>query len=112
MKYRSLASAVGGAVALMLLVAPAPAAGADSPLIDAIKAVTDLLTATNAEPTGVPAADATPLVKLATVYMMLRNKVTVTASKKTFFGDDDAAEFEKDLSDDGTTYTETEVNAV
>ena len=59
-----------------------------------------------------PAANETPLVKIAYQFMMARNKVTVTASKKTYFGDDDAAEFEKDLSDDATTYTETEINAI
>jgi hypothetical protein len=80
--------------------------------IDAIKTVTDALNAAQSEPTGVPAANATPLVKLATLYMMARNKITVTASKKTYYDDGDAAEFEKDLNDDDTTYTESEVNAV
>ena len=80
--------------------------------IDAIKAVTDLLTTARAEPTGVPAANEDPLTKLDYIFMGFRNKVTVTSSKKTYFGDDDAAEFEKDLSDDGTTYTESEANAV
>ena len=80
--------------------------------IDAIKAVTDLLVAAHAEPTGVPAANETPLDKIGYLFMMHRNKVTVTATKKTFFGDDDAAEFEKDTSDDGTTFTESEINAV
>jgi hypothetical protein len=79
---------------------------------NAIKAVTDLLTAAQSEPTGVPAANATPLVKLGIIYMMLRNKVTVSATKKTFFDDGDAPEFEKDLSDDGTDYQESEVNAI
>lgn len=72
----------------------------------------DVLTVdTQAEPTGVPAADAAIATKLGYLYMGLRNKVTVTASKKTFFDDAGNAEFEKDLSDDGTTYTETEANA-
>jgi hypothetical protein len=66
---------------------------------------------TFAEPTGVPAATNTITGKLGTLYLMARNEVTVTATKKTYKGDDGAAEFEKDLSDDGTTYTETEVNA-
>lgn len=81
-------------------------------LLDAIKAVTDLFVAAHAEPTGVPAANETPLDKLAYLFMALRNKVTVTATKKTFFDDGDAAEWEKDLSDDGTTYTESEGNAI
>lgn len=70
-----------------------------------------LLEASHAEPTGVPSATASPLTKLGTVYMMLRNKVTVTATKKTFYDDGDAAEFEQDLSDDGTTFQQSEVNA-
>jgi hypothetical protein len=75
-----------------------------------IKAVTDQWIAAQSEPTGVPAANATPLLKLAILYMMARNQITVTSTKKTYFDDGGAAEFEKDLSDDGTTYTESEVN--
>ncbi|MEK9751591.1 MAG: hypothetical protein VW338_00045 [Rhodospirillaceae bacterium] len=75
--------------------------------------VLDVLnTDTFAEPTGVPAATATLATKLGVLYMALRNRVDVTSSKKTFYGDDGVAEFEKDLSDDGTTYSETEVNAI
>jgi hypothetical protein len=79
---------------------------------NAIKVVTDLLTAANAEPTGVPAANATPLVKLAWLFMALRNRLDVTATKKTFYDDGGAAEWEKDVSDDGTTYSESEANAI
>jgi len=78
--------------------------------VDGIKAVTDLFVAADAEPTGVPAANETPLTKLAYVFMALRNKLTVTSSKKQFFNDGGTAGWEKDLSDDGTTYTETEGN--
>ena len=67
---------------------------------------------TFAEPTGVPAATATLATKIGYLYMMARNKVTVTSTKKTYFDDGDTAEFEKDLSDDGTTYTESEANAI
>lgn len=75
--------------------------------------VVDVLTVdTIAEPTGVPAATATLATKIGYLYMALRNKVTVTATKKTFFDDGDAAEWEKDLSDDATTYTESEGNAI
>lgn len=75
--------------------------------------VLDVLnTDTFAEPTGVPAATNTLVSKLSWLYMALRNKVTVTATKKTFFDDGDAAEWEKDVSDDGTTYTESEANAI
>jgi len=71
-----------------------------------------LATDTYAEPTGVPPATATLAQKLGTLYMMSRNRVDVTASKKTFYDDGNAAEFEKDLSDDGTIYSESEANAV
>ena len=71
-----------------------------------------LFTDTDAEPTGVPAATATLADKIGYLYMALRNKITITATKKTFFDDGDAAEWEKDLTDDGTTYTETEGNSI
>lgn len=74
--------------------------------------VLDVLnTDTFAEPTGVPAATATLVTKIGYLFMALRNQVTVTATKKQFFDDGGTAEWEKDLSDDGTTYTETEANA-
>jgi hypothetical protein len=65
---------------------------------------------TFAEPTGVPPATTTLQIKLSRVYMTLRNQLTVTAAKKQFFDDAGVAGWEKDLSDDGTTYTETEGN--
>lgn len=71
-----------------------------------------LFNTAQAEVTGVPAATATPAVKLGFVYEALRNKVTVTSTKMTFFDDSDVAQWEKDLSDDGTTYTESEGNAI
>lgn len=75
--------------------------------------VLDVLnTDTFAEPAGVPAATTTLATKLGYLYMALRNQVTITATKKTFYDDAGAAEWEKDLSDDGTTYTETEGNAI
>lgn len=77
-------------------------------LLDAVKAVTDQLTAAQSEPTGAPAVDETPLDKLAYVFMALRNKLTVTSSAKTFFDDSGVAQWSKSLSDDGTTYIETE----
>ena len=81
-------------------------------VVDAIQTETDKIDAAHAEPTGVPAANETPLDKLAYLFMMARNQVTVTATKKTYFDDGGTAEFEKDLSDDATTYTETEANAI
>ncbi len=65
------------------------------------------------EPTGVPAAANTIQAMIHFMYsFMFRNKVTVTATKQTFYDDTDAAEFEKDLADDGTTYTQSEANAL
>lgn len=67
---------------------------------------------TFAEPTGVPAATDTLVTKLGYLYMALRNRVDVTSTKKTFYDDAGTAEWEKDLSDDGTTYSESEGNAI
>lgn len=64
------------------------------------------------EPTGVPAASAPLSTKIGNLYEVLRNKVTVTGTKLTVYNDSDAAQWEKDLSDDGTTYTESEANAI
>jgi len=80
-------------------------------VVDAIKVVTDQLVASHAEPSGVPAANETPLNKLAYLFAGLRNQITVTATKKQFYDDAGSAMWEKDLTDDGTTYTETEGNA-
>jgi len=87
--------------------------GALKTLIDAIQTEVELLTTTaHAEPTDVPAANEAPIDKLGYLFMALRNKVTVTATKKTFYDDGDNAEWEKDLSDAAGTYTETEGNAI
>jgi hypothetical protein len=64
------------------------------------------------EPSGVPAATDTLATKLGYLYMALRNRVDVTATKKTFYDDGGVGEWEKDLSDDGTTYSESEGNAI
>lgn len=75
--------------------------------------VLDVLnTDTFAEPSGVPAATTTLATKIGYLYMALRNRVDVTSTKKTFYDDGGAAEWEKDLSDDGTTYSESEGNAI
>ena len=82
-------------------------------IVDAIKVEIDKLTTTaHAEPTGVPAANESPIEKLGYLFMALRNQVDVTATKKTFYGDDGIAEWEKDLSDNGTTYSESEGNVI
>ena len=69
-----------------------------------------LLNTAHAEPTGVPAANATLVNKIGFMFAALRNKITVTSTKMQFFDDADAAMWEKDLTDDGTVYTETEAN--
>src|SRR3990167_1060502 len=71
-----------------------------------------LATDTYAEPTGVPAATASLSAKIGVLHMALRNQVNVTATKKTFYNDGGAAAWEKDLSDDGTTYSESEGNVI
>jgi hypothetical protein len=74
--------------------------------------IADALAAdTHGEPTGVPAATATLVAKVGYLYMALRNGLEVTASAKTFLDDSGAAEWEKALSDDGTTYAEDEASA-
>jgi ActR/RegA family two-component response regulator len=79
--------------------------------VAAIKAVTDLFIAARAEPTTVPVANETPLSKIDYIFAALRNRLDVTATKKKFYDDAGVALWEKDLSDDGDTYTETEGNA-
>jgi hypothetical protein len=70
-----------------------------------------LATDTYAEPTGVPAATASLAAKIGRLYMALRNGIEVTEDSKTFLDDSGAAEWQKALSDDGTTYTEDEASA-
>lgn len=77
-------------------------------VVDAIKAVTDLLTAATTEPTGVPSATETPLEQINRLHQALRNGLTVTNSAKTFLNDAGASLWSKALSDDGSTYTEAE----
>jgi hypothetical protein len=75
--------------------------------------VLDVLTVdTFGEPTGVPPATDTLAGKIGRLHMINRNRIDVTATKMTFYDDGDAAEWEKDLTDDGTTYSESEGNAV
>ena len=75
--------------------------------------VQDVLnTDAHAEPTGVPAANESLGTKIGYLFMALRNRVDITSTKKTFYDDGGAGEWEKDLSDDGTTYSESEGNAI
>jgi len=80
-------------------------------LLDAIQVEIEKLTTTaHSEPTGVPAANEAPINKIGYLFMALRNKVDVTATKKTFYDDSGTGEWSKALSDDGTTYSEAEGN--
>ncbi len=72
---------------------------------------TALGTTTYAEPTGVPPSTDSLSDKIGFIYMALRNKILVSASKKQFHDDAGNVEWEKDLADDGTDYTESEGNA-
>lgn len=72
----------------------------------------DVLTVdANAEPTGVPAANEAIATKIGYLFMALRNQIDVTSSNKTFYDDSGTAEYKKALSDNGTTYTESEASA-
>lgn len=77
----------------------------------AIKTETDKLDSPQSEPTGVPAANESPLGKVAYQFKALRNQVDATSSKKKFYDDDGTVGWEKDVTDDGTTYSETKANA-
>jgi hypothetical protein len=74
--------------------------------VAAIKAVTDQFTAAQSEPSAVPAANATPLQKIAWLAALARNKVTQTATTQTLRNDADAGTIgAATVSDDGTTFT-------
>jgi len=70
-----------------------------------------LATDTYAEPgQGTPAATASLAAKLGYLYKMLRNKKTTTATALNLFNDDASTVDQKaTLSDDGTTFTQTEL---
>jgi hypothetical protein len=66
------------------------------------------MTSAQAEPSGAPTVNASPLTKLARLYQVVRNKLTVSATAKTLYDDAGGALWSKALADDGTTYTEDE----
>lgn len=80
--------------------------------VAAIRAVTDLLIAAQAEVTTLPASNATPLAKIAYLFQAVYHQLTVTNTKKTFYNGSNVAIYEQDLSDNGTTTTQTKVNAL
>lgn len=55
---------------------------------------------------AIPSATPNPLTALMLLYMVLRNKLTVSGSTKSFFNDAGVCIVKKAISDDGTTYTE------
>ncbi len=71
-----------------------------------------LFEAAQTEPTGVPAANESPLDKIGYLFMVMRNKRDVTSSKLTIYGDDDVGEWEHDLTDAAGTTTVSEANAI
>lgn len=77
--------------------------------IAAIKTVTDQLIAAQSEPSAVPAANATPLQKIAWLGALARNKITQTATTQTLRNDADSGNIATSaVSDDGTTFTRSE----
>ena len=57
---------------------------------------------------GIPTATPTMEQAIMYLYMALRNKLTVTATEKAIYNDAGTKITKKTLSDDGTTYTESE----
>lgn len=76
-----------------------------------VTVISSTLDSAQAEPTGVPAANATPAEKIGWLYKALRNRLDVTNLLKKFYNDDGSVGWQKALSDDNTTYTEAEAAA-
>ena len=75
----------------------------------ATDAVTEIWTKALAELTqAAPSATPSVLNAIALLYMIARNAVTVTSTTKTFSNDAGVVIAKKSLTDDGTTYTESE----
>lgn len=75
----------------------------------AVKTVTDQFAAAQSEPSAVPAANATPLQKIAWLAALARNKVTQTATTQALRNDADSADIATAaVSDDGTTFERSE----
>lgn len=71
-----------------------------------VASVVDISTTTLAESAAVPAATATPLVKLNWMATIARNKITQTATTQLVRNDGDAGTIgTSTVSDDGTTFT-------
>ncbi len=77
--------------------------------VAAIKAVTDQFAAAQGEPSSAPAANATPLQKIAWLAALARNKVEQTSTTQTLKADDGSTTIATAaVSDDGTTFTRSE----
>jgi hypothetical protein len=64
-----------------------------------------LLTSAQAEPAGVPAANATPMQKWAFMFASIRNRRTTTSTQDKIYADDASTVIATGaLSDDGTTF--------
>ena len=63
------------------------------------------------DPSGVPPDSANFFEKIGWLFAALKNRITVDSGKKIFHDASNVAQWEKDVSDTGTTYTETKGNA-
>ena len=74
--------------------------------VGAIKTVTDQLVAAQAEPTAPPAANASPLAKIAWMGAMARNKRSTSSSQDILYADDGTTPIGTSaISDNGTVTT-------
>lgn len=80
-------------------------------ILDAIKVITDKFEATTSEITGTPAGDADYFDMIRLQYQRMIYGGQQTASKKQVYDSGGAAEYEHDVSDNGTTYTESSANS-
>jgi hypothetical protein len=71
-----------------------------------------LATDTYTEPAGVPPDTLALAAKIGFMYAALRNGLNVNASKKTFYSNAGVPQWEKDISDDTVTYSESQANAI
>lgn len=85
----------------------ANAIGASELAADAVDEIWDEAIAELAQ--GAPSATPAMRAALAMLYMMARNQITVDAAFKTFSNDAGTVVFKKAVDDNGTTYTETEM---
>lgn len=79
--------------------------------IDRYASADDVTGAALAEPTGVPAANATLADKISWIFAYFRNKVTSTETERVLFADDGSTPIGTEvLSDNDTTFTKGEAS--